>query len=76
MTSADGATHAGAFDVGFLANLPGMVAFDASSLYAKNLLTFLGLMLTKEGFKLNLEDDLLAATLVTHEGQVRFPAAQ
>ena len=59
-----------------LPNLPGMVAFDASSLYAKNLLTFLGLMLTKEGFKLNLEDDLLAATLVTHEGQVRFPAAQ
>lgn len=52
-----------------LPNLPGMVAFDASSLYAKNLLTFLGLMLTKEGFKLNLEDDLLAATLVTHEAR-------
>jgi NAD(P) transhydrogenase subunit alpha len=32
-------------------------------------------MLSKEGFTLNLEDDLLAATLVTHDGQVRFPAA-
>ena len=56
-------------------NLPGELAADASSLYAKNLLTFLSLMLSKEGFTLNLEDDLLAATLVTHDGQVRFPAA-
>ena len=58
-------------------NLPGLVAADASSLYARNLLTFLSLMLGKEGFTLNLEDDLLAATLVTHDGQVRFgqPAA-
>lgn len=58
-----------------LYNLPGQLAADASSLYAKNLLTFLSLMLGKEGFTLNLEDDLLAATLVTHDGQVRFPAA-
>ncbi|KMJ52840.1 NADP transhydrogenase subunit alpha [Vogesella sp. EB] len=56
-------------------NLPALVAADASSLYAKNLFTFLGLMLSKEGYTLNLEDDLLAATLVTHAGEVRFPAA-
>lgn len=56
-------------------NVPGLLAADASSLYAKNLLTFLSLMLSKDGFTLNLEDDLLAATLVTHDGQVRFPAA-
>lgn len=49
-----------------------MVAADASSLYAKNLLTFLGLMLTAEGLKLDLEDDLLAATLVTHQGTLRY----
>ena len=55
-----------------LANLPGMLAADASSLYAKNLLTFLSLMLSKDGFKLDMEDDLLAATLVTHAGEVRF----
>ena len=54
-------------------NLPGLVAADASALYAKNLLTFLNLMFGKDGaFQLNLEDDLLAATLVTHQGQVRF----
>ncbi|NDV14253.1 Re/Si-specific NAD(P)(+) transhydrogenase subunit alpha [Crenobacter caeni] len=55
-----------------LANLPGMVAADASALYSKNLLTFLSLMLSKEGFKLDLEDELIAATLVTHQGEVRF----
>ena len=58
-----------------LSNLPGQVAADASSLYAKNLLTFLSQMLSKDGFKLDLEDDLLAATLVTHAGQVRFAKA-
>ena len=55
-------------------NLPGLLAADASSLYAKNLLTFLGLLLTPEGLNLNLEDELLSATLVTHDGQV-LPAA-
>ena len=54
-------------------NLAGLVAADASALYAKNLLTFLNLMFTKEGaFQINLEDDLLAATLMTHAGEVRF----
>lgn len=56
-------------------NLPGLLAADASSLYAKNLQTFLGLLLTPEGLNLNLEDEILSATLVTHAGQVRFPAA-
>jgi NAD(P) transhydrogenase subunit alpha len=54
-------------------NLPGLLAADASSLYARNLLTFLGLLLTKEGFSINLEDELLDATLLTHQGEVRFP---
>ncbi len=67
-------TDGGVTVVGFT-NLPGMVAADASSLYAKNLLTFLSLMLTKEGFSLNLEDDLLAATLITHQGVLRFGQA-
>ncbi|MDN0077672.1 Re/Si-specific NAD(P)(+) transhydrogenase subunit alpha [Crenobacter sp. SG2303] len=57
------------------ANLPGLMAGDASALYAKNLLTFLSLMLTKEGFSINLEDELLAATLVTHAGELRFGQA-
>lgn len=69
ITTDEGVTVVGQY------NLPGQLAADASSLYARNLLTFLSLMLTKEGFSINLEDDLLAATLVTHAGQVRFQAA-
>ncbi|BEV72672.1 MULTISPECIES: Re/Si-specific NAD(P)(+) transhydrogenase subunit alpha [unclassified Paludibacterium] len=57
-------------------NLPGLLAADASSLYARNLLTFLSLMLSKEGFAIDLADDLLDATLVTHNGEVRFGKAQ
>jgi NAD(P) transhydrogenase subunit alpha len=64
---------AGGVTIVGLHNLPGMVAADASSLYARNLLTFLGLMLDKDGFAINLDDDLLAATLITHAGEVRFP---
>ncbi|HEX7687868.1 MAG TPA: Re/Si-specific NAD(P)(+) transhydrogenase subunit alpha [Burkholderiaceae bacterium] len=53
-------------------NLPALVAADASSLYARNVLDFLKLVTTKEaGFKLDLEDDIVAACLVAHEGEVR-----
>ena len=52
-------------------NLPALVAADSSSLYARNVLDFLKLVLTKEaGFKLDLEDDIVAACLVARDGQV------
>ncbi|TDR73308.1 Re/Si-specific NAD(P)(+) transhydrogenase subunit alpha [Paludibacterium purpuratum] len=57
-------------------NLPSLLAADASSLYARNLLTFLSLMLTKEGFAIQMEDELLDATLITHNGEVRFGKTQ
>ena len=54
------------------ANLPALVAADSSSLYARNVLDFLKLVLTKEaGFKLDLEDDIVAACLMTHGGEVK-----
>ncbi|MGN6525309.1 MAG: Re/Si-specific NAD(P)(+) transhydrogenase subunit alpha [Burkholderiaceae bacterium] len=53
-------------------NLPALVAADASSLYARNVLDFLKLVTTKEAdFTLDLEDDIVAACLVAHEGEVR-----
>ncbi|NHQ81079.1 Re/Si-specific NAD(P)(+) transhydrogenase subunit alpha [Chromobacterium vaccinii] len=55
-----------------LANLPAMLAADASSLYARNLHTFLGLLLGEGGLTLDLDDELVAATLVTHQGEQRF----
>lgn len=53
-------------------NLPALVAADASALYARNVLDFLKLVLPKEGgLKIDLEDDIVAACLVTHQGEVR-----
>ncbi len=53
-------------------NMPALVAADASALYARNVLDFLKLVLTKEGELLvNLEDDIVAACLMTHNGEVK-----
>lgn len=53
-------------------NLPALVAADASSLYARNVLDFLKLIITKEGaLHVDLEDDIVAACLVTQGGEVR-----
>ncbi|MDQ0144126.1 NAD/NADP transhydrogenase alpha subunit, partial [Cupriavidus necator] len=47
-------------------NLASMVAADASALYARNVLDFLKLVVDKDGqFTLNLEDDIVAACLMT-----------
>ncbi len=52
-------------------NIPALVAADSSSLYARNVLDFLKLVLPKDGgFKIDLEDDIVAACMVTHGGQV------
>ena len=55
-----------------IANLPGLVATDASALYARNLMNFLNLMLdAKSGeFNLNREDEIIAGTLVCTGGEV------
>lgn len=53
-------------------NLAALVAADASSLYARNVLDFLKLVITKEGqFEVNLEDDIVAACLMTQGGEVK-----
>lgn len=53
-------------------NLPALVAADASALYARNVLDFLKLVLTKEGgLKVDLEDDIVAACLMTQNGEVK-----
>jgi NAD(P) transhydrogenase subunit alpha len=53
-------------------NLPALVAADASSLYARNVLDFLKLVLTKEGgFNVPMDDDIVAACLMTQGGEVK-----
>ncbi|MEX3951129.1 Re/Si-specific NAD(P)(+) transhydrogenase subunit alpha [Paraburkholderia sp. EG287B] len=63
-------THHGVQICGYT-NLASMVAADASALYARNLLDFLKLIITKEGtLNIDLADDIVAATLLARDGQV------
>ena len=52
-------------------NLASMVAADASALYARNLLDFIKLIVTKDGtLNIDMADDIVAATLLCRDGQV------
>jgi len=53
-------------------NLAALVAADASALYARNVLDFLKLVLPKGGqFTVDLDDDIVAACLMTQGGEVK-----
>ncbi len=53
-------------------NLAALVAADASALYARNVLDFLKLVLTKDaGFQVPMDDDIVAACLMTQSGEVK-----
>ncbi|KOF18107.1 MAG: Re/Si-specific NAD(P)(+) transhydrogenase subunit alpha [Ensifer adhaerens] len=56
-------------------NVPGRIAASASGLYAKNLVTFLETMVSKEtkALALNMEDELVKATALTHGGAIVNP---
>jgi NAD(P) transhydrogenase subunit alpha len=56
------------------ANLPSDIAVDASQLYARNLLAFLALIIDKDkALHIDLNDEIVKATLLTHEGLVVHP---
>jgi NAD(P) transhydrogenase subunit alpha len=53
-------------------NLPALVAADSSALYARNVLDFLKLILSKEGtLTVDMNDDIVAACLVAQGGEVK-----
>ena len=53
-------------------NLPALVAADSSALYARNILDFLKLVITKEStFNVPMDDDIVAACLMTQGGEVK-----
>jgi len=51
-------------------NMPGRIAADASALYARNLVAFLGLMIKDGVLSVDLEEEILKAAVVTHGGAV------
>jgi proton-translocating NAD(P)+ transhydrogenase subunit alpha len=62
-------THNGITIIGWF-NLASTVPYHASQMYAKNLTTFL-LLLVKDGkLQINTQDDIVRETLLTHGGEV------
>jgi NAD(P) transhydrogenase subunit alpha len=60
------------------ANVPGRLAASSSALYAKNLLTFLEILIDKKEKKLaiNWDDEILKAVTLTRDGAVVHPNFQ
>ena len=62
--------HNGVTIIGTL-NLPSTLPIHASQMYAKNIQNLLALMINKDGaLVLNMDDDIVAGTVITHNGQV------
>ncbi|MEH6630270.1 MAG: Re/Si-specific NAD(P)(+) transhydrogenase subunit alpha [Halopseudomonas aestusnigri] len=57
-------------------NMPGRLATDASSLYARNVYNFFELLFDKEAKSLKIDwtDEIIKGTCVTHEGSIVHPA--
>ena len=49
-------------------NIPSLLPFNASDLYAKNIQTFLMHLATKDGFKWEMEEEITKGSLITHQG--------
>ncbi|MBA3810953.1 MAG: NAD(P) transhydrogenase subunit alpha, partial [Caulobacteraceae bacterium] len=65
----------GGVKIAGIANLPGRIAADASALYARNLVAFAALLVDKEGkIAPDLDDEILSAALIAHDGAVTRPA--
>ena len=57
------------------ANVPSRIAVDSTTLYAKNLLNFVQLLIDKEtkGLKVNWDDEIVKGVALTRDGQVIHP---
>ena len=56
-------------------NLPSEMPRDASTLYSRNLTTFVLAFWKDNAFRLDLTDEILKGAVVTHQGQVLHQAA-
>ena len=55
-------------------NLPASVPHDASLLYARNVFNLLKLLWKDKQLSVPLDDEVVAGTLLTHDGKVVHPA--
>lgn len=54
-------------------NLPATVPLNASEMYSRNVTNFLAAMISDAGLQIDQTDEIIAGTLVTHEGQIVHP---
>jgi NAD(P) transhydrogenase subunit alpha len=71
----DAVTETGGAKIVGFSNVPGRLAATASSLYAKNLLAFLDVVIDKKtkALSINWDDDIVKATALTRDGAVVHP---
>ena len=72
----DEVVDAGGVKIVGYTNFPGRLAASASALYAKNLYTFLEVLIDKKTKQINLnwDDDILKSTALTRDGAVVHPS--
>jgi H+-translocating NAD(P) transhydrogenase subunit alpha len=72
---ADAVAEIGGVKIVGYGNVPGRLAATASSLYAKNLLAFLDVLIDKKtkALTVNWDDDIVKATALTRDGAVVHP---
>ncbi len=72
---ADAVADVGGVKIIGYSNVPGRLAATASSLYAKNLLAFLDVLIDKKAksFAINWDDDIIKATALTRDGAIVHP---
>lgn len=58
-------------------NVPSTIPYHASQMYAKNLTTLLAEIVDEEGnLTLNLEDEVVAGTLITNNNEIVHPTVK
>ncbi len=57
-------------------NLPSMIPQDASNMYSRNLVNFVKLFIKEGTLALNWDDDILAQSVLTHEGMIKHQLAR
>ena len=57
-------------------NIPSQVALHASEMYAKNLLNFLSPHINEGEFRPDWEDEIIAKSCLTHEGEIKHEATR
>ena len=57
-------------------DLPNSMSEDASHLYARNIMALVKLLVDEGNVKLDLEDEIIAGALLTHQGEVRHAPTQ